>query len=340
MANVTGLTQSFQLVGKKVWVAGHRGMAGSAIVRRLEREDCELLIAGRETLDLSRRSLVEDWLAEYRPDAIFLAAGKVGGILANMSQPAEFLMENLAIETNVIHGAYRVGVKKLLFLGSSCIYPKAAPQPIPEEALMSGPLEPTNEGYAIAKIAGIKMCQAYRRQYGCDFISAMPTNLYGPGDRYDLKLGHVVAALIMKIDAAKRESNGTVEIWGTGTPKREFLFVDDLADALVFLMKDYSAEQHINVGTGKEMTIRELAESIARTAGWSGTFVFDSTKPDGMPRKVMDVTKLAALGWSASTPFDVGMAKAYEWYVQRRQFSSPSIRKNACTTPQISARRH
>lgn len=318
MIGAEGLTQTFPLAGKKVWVAGHRGMAGSAIVRRLENEDCELLVAGRDVLDLSRRSLVEDWLAEYRPDAIFLAAGKVGGILANMTQPADFLMENLAIETNVIHGAYRVGVKKLLFLGSSSIYPSATPQPMPEEALLSGPLETTNEWYAIAKIAGIKMCQAYRRQYGCDFISAIPTNLYGPGDHYDLSRSHVVAALIMKISAAKQESATTVEIWGTGTPKREFLFVDDLADGVVFLMKEYSAESHINIGSGKEMTIRELAESIARAVGWSGEFVFDSTKPDGMSRKVMDVSKLTALGWKAQMPFNRGIDIACRWYLEKQ----------------------
>ena len=303
-------------MGKKVWVAGHRGMAGGAIVRRLQQERCEILTAGREVLDLSEQTAVEGWLRQNEPDAIFLTAGRVGGILANMTQPVEFLMENLAIQTNVIRGAYKSGVKKILFLGSSCVYPREAPQPILEESLLAGPLEPTNEAYAIAKIAGIKMCQAYRRQYGCDFISAMPTNLYGPGDRYDQKFGHVVAALIMKIETAKRASAKAVEIWGSGTPTREFLFVDDLADGLVFLMKNYSADTHINVGTGKETSIRELAECVARAANWSGEFVFDVTKPDGIPRKVMDVSRLSALGWRAQTPLEAGMARAYHSYVE------------------------
>jgi len=305
----------YSLVGKKVWVAGHKGMAGSAIIRRLASEKCEILTADRRELDLQRQADVEDWLHANKPQAIFLAAATVGGIMANATRPAEFLNDNLVIETNIIHGAYKTNVEKLLFLGSSCIYPKMAPQPMTEDALLTGPLESTNEWYAIAKIAGIKLCQAYRRQYGCDFISAMPTNLFGAGDRYDLQHGHVVAALIMKIEAAKREGLDVVELWGTGTPKREFLYVDDLADGLVFLMNRYSGESHINVGTGKEMTIRELAERIAKEAGWHGTFTFDATKPDGTPRKVMDVSRIAAMGWSANTSFDEAMATTYRAYV-------------------------
>lgn len=308
------MSEIYVLKGKRVWVAGHKGMAGSAIVRRLAKEDCEVLTVDRAQLDLLRQAEVEAWLSQTKPHAIFLAAATVGGIMANSTRPAEFIYENLTIETNIIHGAYRAGVEKLMFLGSSCIYPKLAPQPMTEDALLTGPLEPTNEWYAIAKIAGIKLCQAYRRQYGCDFVSAMPTNLFGAADRYDLKQGHVVAALIMKIAAAKHEGRDVVELWGTGTPKREFLFVDDMADGLVFLMKHYSGEPHVNIGTGKEMTIRELGERIAKAANWSGTFVFDTTKPDGPPRKVMDVSKLTAMGWRAGTPFDTAIAQAYRWY--------------------------
>jgi GDP-L-fucose synthase len=307
---------SFDLQGKRVWVAGHRGMAGSAIVRRLEREKCELVTVSRADLDLRIQSDVHAWTAANKIDAVFLAAATVGGILANATRPAEFLYENLVIETNVIHAARDAGVKKLLFLGSSCIYPRLAAQPMREEALLTGELEPTNEWYAIAKIAGIKLCQAFRRQYGCDFVSVMPTNLYGPGDRYDAEGGHVVAALIMKVHAAKRENRSTVELWGSGTPRREFLYTEDLADACVFVMKNYSGEMFLNVGTGRDMTILELAESIARVAEWKGTFTFDRSKPDGTPRKVMDVSRLRDLGWSASTDFETGMKEAYRWYVE------------------------
>jgi len=307
----------FPLAGKRVMVAGHLGMAGSAILRRLQREDCEILTADRGDVNMMRQTEVEEWLAAAKPDALFLAAARVGGIHANNTRPAEFLYDNLAIETNVIHSAWRVGVRKLLFLGSSCIYPREAPQPIREEALLTGPLEPTNDAYALAKIAGIKMCQAYRRQYGCDFISAMPTNLYGPGDRYDLENGHVVAALIMKIHAAGKRGDKSVVIWGSGTPKREFLYTEDLADGLVFMMKHYSGESHLNLGTGREMTIRELAEAIAEAADWSGEFTYDRSKPDGMPRKVMDVSRLAALGWTARTSFEAGIKAAYDWYASR-----------------------
>ena len=308
----------FDLTGRRVWVAGHRGMAGSAIARRLASEDCELITATRSELNLLCQADVEAWMATRKIDVIFLAAATVGGILANTLRPAEFLYENLVIETNVIHAARTTGVKKLLFLGSSCIYPRMAEQPMREEALMTGALEPTNEWYAIAKIAGIKLCQAYRRQYGCDFVSVMPTNLYGSGDRYDAENGHVVAALIMKIHAAKVANRPTVELWGTGKPKREFLFSEDLADACVFVMKNYSEEQFLNVGTGYDISILELAESIANVIGWQGTFTFNTSKPDGMPRKVLDVSRLSALGWSASTDFESGMKLAYEWYVANR----------------------
>jgi len=306
---------SFNLAGKRVWVAGHRGMAGAAIVRRLGREHCEIVTADRSELDLLRQADVDAWMADKKIDAVFLAAATVGGIMANTTRPAEFLYENLVIETNVIHAAKNTGVKKLLFMGSSCIYPRMAEQPMREEALLTGALEPTNEWYAIAKIAGIKLCAAFRRQYGCDFVSVMPTNLYGPGDRYDAQNGHVVAALMMKIHAARRSNSATVELWGSGTPKREFLFTEDLADACVFVMKKYSDELFLNVGTGHDMTILELAESIARVAGWTGKFTFDRSKPDGMPRKVMDVSRLQTLGWRAQTSFDEGIRQAYDWYV-------------------------
>lgn len=307
---------NFDLTGKRIWVAGHRGMAGAAIVRRLARESCEIVTVARAELNLLDQSAVRRWLDRARIDVLFLAAAKVGGILANSTRPAAFLYENLVIETNVIESARQCNVKKLLFLGSSCIFPRAAAQPMKEEALLTGALEPTNEAYAIAKIAGIKLCQAYRRQYGCDFIALMPTNLYGPCDRYDAQDGHVVAALIMKIHAAKTAGSATVELWGTGAPRREFLYVDDLADACVFAMKHYSGELFLNVGTGRDQTILELAQSIARVAGWQGEFVFDTSKPDGMPRKVMDISRMTALGWTAATPFDEGMREAYRWYVE------------------------
>jgi GDP-L-fucose synthase len=307
---------NFDLAGKRVWVAGHSGMAGSAILRRLVRENCEMITATHAELDLRQQVDVNRWMAEKSLDAVFMAAATVGGILANSTRAAEFLYDNLVIAANVIEAARETGVKKLLFLGSSCIYPRLAPQPMREEMLLTGPLEPTNEWYAIAKIAGIKLCEAYRRQYSCDFVSVMPTNLYGPGDRYDAKGGHVVAALIMKIHAAKAANSPTVELWGTGTPKREFLFSEDLADACVFVMKNYSGNTFLNVGTGCEMTILELAKSIARVVGWKGTFTFDRTKPDGMPRKVMDVSRLAEMGWTARTDFETGMRETYRWYTE------------------------
>jgi len=315
---------SFDLTGRRVWVAGHRGMAGSAIARRLARESCEIVTATRVELDLLCQADVNAWMANQKIDAVFLAAGTVGGIMANSTRPAEFLYDNVVIVSNVIHAAWRTGVKKLLFLGSSCIYPRLAQQPMREEALLTGALEPTNESYAIAKIAGIKLCEAFRRQYGCDFVSVMPTNLYGPGDRYDAQSGHVVAALIMKIHAAKSANSPVVELWGSGTARREFLFTEDLADACVFVMKNYSGEMFLNVGTGRDMTILELAQSIARIAGWEGTFKMDTSKPDGMPRKVMDVSRLRALGWSAATDFETGMKEAYKWYVDNVAGSSAS----------------
>jgi GDP-L-fucose synthase len=307
--------RKFDLAGKRIWVAGHRGMVGSAIVRRLASEKCETLTADRKTVDLTRQKETEEWLAANKPDAVFLAAARVGGIVANDTRPAEFLQENLAIQTNVIHGAYKTGVKKLMFLGSSCIYPRLAPQPMPEDSLLTGPLEPTNEWYAIAKIAGLKMCQAYRKQYGADFISAMPTNLYGPGDNYDLEQSHVVGALLVKLHRAVKSHAKSVEIWGTGTPRREFLYVDDLADALIFLMQRYSDMSHVNVGLGSDVTIRELAETIAEVVGYRGEFTYNTSRPDGTPRKLMDVRRLTALGWRAKTPLKDGLAAAYAWFV-------------------------
>lgn len=307
-------TLPYDLTGKRVWVAGHRGMVGSAIVRRLTREACEVLTVDRATVDLRRQAETEAWLAANRPQAIFLAAATVGGILANDTRPAEFLYDNLAIEANIIEGAHRCGVEKLLFLGSSCIYPRLAPQPMPEEALLTGPLEPTNQWYAIAKIAGIKLCQAYRRQYGCDFISVMPTNLYGPGDNFDLASSHVVPALIAKFHHAKVTSAESVEIWGTGTPRREFLYVDDLADAVVHLMRVYSGEEHINIGTGTDVTIAELAAMVAKVVGFTGRLVFDTSKPDGTPRKLSDVSRLQALGWTARTALEDGLQLSYRCF--------------------------
>jgi len=308
--------KTFPLAGKRVWVAGHRGMVGSAIVRRLASTGCTVLTAGRAEVDLTRQAETEAWLAANRPDAVFLAAARVGGIHANNTRPAEFLYENLAIQGNVIHGAHKAGVQKLLFLGSSCIYPKFAKQPIAETELLEGALEPTNEWYAIAKIAGLKMCQAYRRQYGSRFISCMPTNLYGPGDNYDLEQSHVVGALLVKTHRAKVAHAPTIEIWGTGTPRREFLYVDDLADACVHMMETYEDEPALNVGVGSDVTILELAETIARVVGWQGKFVLNRDRPDGTPRKLLDVSRLAAAGWRAKTPLEEGLRKAYAWYVE------------------------
>ncbi len=312
----------YDLRGKKVWVAGHRGMVGSAIVRRLAREDCDLLTVERGTVDLRSQADVARWMQDSRPDAVFLAAATVGGILANDTRPAEFLYDNLAIETNIVHAAKEAAVDKLMFLGSACVYPRLAEQPMAEDALLTGPLEPTNEWYAIAKIAGIKLCDAYRRQYGCDFISAMPNNLYGPGDNFDLESSHVVPALIRKIDEAKRAGEGAVHIWGTGKPLREFLYVDDCADALVFLMQRYSGEGHVNIGSGEEVSIIELAQTIADVVGFDGTFELDTGRPDGTPRKLLNVDKLAAMGWSSKTRLKDGLELAYTAY--RLQLETPT----------------
>jgi GDP-L-fucose synthase len=306
----------FRLAGRRVFVAGHRGMVGSALVRRLGREGCELMTVRRAEVDLRRQRETEAWLEAKRPEVVFIAAATVGGILANSTRPAEFIYDNMAIETNLIEAARRIGVAKLLFLGSSCIYPREAPQPMAETALLTGPLEPTNEWYAIAKIAGIKLCQAYRRQYGCDFIAAMPTNLYGPGDNFDLASSHVMPALMAKIHQAKQEGRSSVEIWGSGRPRREFLYVDDLADALVHLMRHYSAEPHVNVGCGADLSIAELARRIARVVGYDGEFRYDASKPDGMMRKLLDVSRIAELGWRASTSLEDGLARTYAWYLK------------------------
>jgi len=301
----------YALEGKRVWVAGHRGMVGSAIVRRLARENCEVLTVNRADVDLRRQTDVDAWMKAARPEIIFLAAAKVGGILANDTFPAEFLYDNLAIETNIIHAAHENGVEKLLFLGSSCIYPKFAPQPIPEEALLTGALEPTNEWYAIAKIAGLKLCQAYRRQHGADFISAMPTNLYGPGDNFDLASSHVLPALIRKAHTAKVNGDREIVLWGTGTPLREFLHVDDCADACVHLMKVYSGESHINVGSGTDLSILELTRLVCAVIGFTGDITHDLSKPDGTPRKLMSADRLRALGWTPSISLEDGIRRTY-----------------------------
>ena len=306
----------FALAGKRIWVAGHRGMVGSAIVRRLASEKCDVLIATRGELDLTRQEAVETWMKAAKPDAVFLAAAVVGGILANNTRPAEFLTDNLQIQTNIIATAHKFGVEKLMFLGSSCIYPRLAPQPIREDALLTGPLEPTNEWYAVAKITGIKQCQAYRREYNRDFVSCMPTNLYGPGDNFDLQSSHVLPALIVKAHNAKRQNAPSMTLWGSGSPLREFLYVEDMADACVFLMKNYSEHDHINVGFGSDLTIRELAERICKIVGFKGTLIYDSTKPDGTPRKLMDSARLHALGWQPRITMDDGIAKTYAWYLE------------------------
>ncbi|HEX6120428.1 MAG TPA: GDP-L-fucose synthase [Dongiaceae bacterium] len=305
----------YSLSGRRIWVAGHRGMVGSAIVRRLARESCEVLTAGREALDLTRQAQTEEWMAAARPQAIFLAAGRVGGIHANDTYPAQFIYENLAIATNVIHAAHRVGVEKLLFLGSSCIYPREAPQPMAESALLTGPLEPTNEWYAVAKIAGIKLCQAYRRQHGCDFISAMPTNLYGPGDNFHPQNSHVPAALLRRFHEAKLGHAETVTVWGTGRPLREFMYVEDAADACVHLMKHYTGDAQVNVGTGSDISIAEFAERVRATVGFEGRITFDTSRPDGTPRKVMDVSTLKSQGWIAPTSLEAGLKLYYQWFL-------------------------
>lgn len=305
---------SFDLTNKRVFVAGHRGMVGSAILRLLQNENCIVLTVGRDQIDLRDQARVREWFNREKPDAVFLAAAKVGGILANDTYPAEFLYDNLAIEMNVIDAAFRSGVEKLLYLGSSCIYPKFAPQPIPESALLTGSLEPTNEWYAIAKIAGLKLCEAYRRQYGADFVSAMPTNLYGPGDNYDPLKSHVIPALLRKVHDAKKSGAEEITIWGSGTPRREFLHVDDAASAVVHLMKIYSGAEHVNVGTGEDITILDLARLVCDVVGFDGKIVTDPTKPDGTPRKLLDVSKLKATGWTSRYGLRDGLAEAYKWF--------------------------
>jgi GDP-L-fucose synthase len=302
-----------------IYVAGHRGMVGSAIVRRLASDGySRLLLRTRCELDLTRQAAVEEFFAKERPEYVFLAAAKVGGILANSTRPAEFIAENLAIQSNVIDAAYRNGAKKLLFLGSSCIYPKFAPQPIREESLLSGALEPTNEWYAIAKIAGVKMAQAYRAQYGFSAISLMPTNLYGPGDNFDLQSSHVVPAMIRKFHEAKLARAAEVTLWGSGTPRREFLHVDDLADASLFAMLHYEQPEILNAGAGEDLTIADLAETIRSITGFEGNIVWDRSQPDGTPRKLLDVSRLATLGWKARIPLREGLEAAYRWYLEQR----------------------
>jgi len=301
----------YALRGKRVYVAGHRGMVGSALLRRLAREDCTVVTADRRSLDLRRQDQVLAFFRETQPQAVFMAAAKVGGIVANAASPADFLYDNLMIAANVTRAAYETNVEKIIFLGSSCIYPKFAPQPIEEASLLTGPLEPTNEWYAIAKIAGIKLAQSYRRQFGCDFISAMPTNLYGPGDNFDLETSHVIPALIRKAHEAKESGAPHLNVWGSGTPRREFLHADDCADALVHIMKIYSDDEHINVGSGEDMTIADLARLVAQVVGYSGEIRYDVSKPDGTPRKLMSGAKLAALGWQPRISLREGLAATY-----------------------------
>jgi len=307
----------FDLRGKRVYVAGHTGLAGSAIARRLASENCEVLTADHKILDLTKQQPTEDWILQARPDAIFLVAGRVGGIYANNTFPVDFLGDNLAIALNVMNAAVAAKVKKLMFLGSSCIFPRNAPQPMSEDLLLTGPLEPTNEWYAVAKIAGIKLAQSYRRQYGADFISVMPTNLYGPGDNYHPKNSHVPAALIRRFHEAKVQGAVQVVVWGTGKPRREFLAADDLADACIFVMKHYSDEGFINIGTGKEVTIGDFARTVAEIVGYRGELVFDTSRPDGPPRKLLDVSKLTALGWTAKTELREGLQAAYKDFLDR-----------------------
>ncbi len=318
--------KSFDIAGKRVYVAGHQGMVGSALVCRLADCGCELITASHSEIDLERQDQAEQFIADTRPHAVIVAAGKVGGIHANRSFPAEFISENIAIARNVIHASHKAKVEKLLFLGSSCIYPRLAPQPIREEELLGGPLEPTNEWYAVAKIAGIKLCQAYRRQYGADFISAMPTNLYGPGDNYHPQNSHVIAALIRRFHQAKVDGALQATVWGTGSPKREFLFVDDFADACVFLLERYSDELHLNVGSGEEVTIVELAKLVAEIVGYDGRLVVDTSQPDGSPRKLLDMSKLSKLGWRPRVLLRDGLALSYAAFLasDRRGEPGPS----------------
>src|SRR4051812_35933893 len=309
------MNPSYTLRNKRVWVAGDRGLVGSALVRRLQREGCEIVAAPRDQVDLRRPDQTEQWMAAARPQAVFLAAARVGGIYANDTRPAEFIYDNLAIQTNVVEAARRNNVEKMLMMGSSCIYPRLAPQPIPESALLTGPLEPTNQWYAIAKIAGLMTGQAYRRQYGCDFISVMPTNLYGPGDNFDLMQSHVVPALIVKAHQAKLAKASHIDVWGTGTVRREFLYVDDAADGMVYFMKNYSDEGIINLGPGYDVPIRELVTLVCDVVGFEGGLRFDTSRPDGTPRKLVDTTLATSLGWQAKTPLKQGLQETYRWFV-------------------------
>ena len=317
----------YNLDGKTIWVAGHKGLVGSTLMSQLKKRPVKLLTVDRSQVDLRRQQDVELWMAREKPQVVIIAAGTVGGIVANSRFPAAFLYDNLAIASNIVHAAHRVNVEKLLFLGSTCIYPRLAAQPIDEEALLTGPLEPTNQWYAIAKIAGVKLIEAYRREYGCDFISAMPTNLYGPNDNFDGETSHVLAALLIKIHQAKINKISSVEIWGTGSPRREFLHVDDLSSACIFLLEHYSDELHINVGTGTDLTIRELAELIAEVVGFEGTFAYNTAKPDGTPRKCIDVTRISQIGWAPRIDLLTGIRQTYEWFAaqdqhfQRRAYS-------------------
>lgn len=306
----------FPLAGKRVWVAGHGGMVGSALVRRLAGESCEVLTVDHAALDLRRQGDVEDWLADYRPDAVFIAAATVGGILANAQRPADFLYDNLAIALNIIHGAARAKVARLVNLGAACVYPRLAPQPMSEESLLTGPPEPTNESYTIAKIAAIKLCQAYRRQHGCDFASVVPANLYGPGDSFDPEQGHVIPGLMRRSHEAKAANAPELAVWGSGDALREFMHVDDCADALVFLMRTYGGDGVINVGTGAEISIAQLAKTICGVVGYAGRLVFDPTKPDGMPRKALNSSRIRAMGWAPRIDFDEGLRETYRWYLQ------------------------
>lgn len=308
----------YDLQGRRIWVAGHRGMVGAALVRRLKHEGCQILTASRSDVDLLRQDQTERWLAANKPDAVIVAAAKVGGILANDTYPADFLYQNLMIEANVIEASRRADVDKLLFLGSSCIYPRLAPQPIEEDSLLTGPLEPTNEWYAIAKIAGIKMAQAYRKQYQCDYISAMPTNLYGPEDNFDLQSSHVLPALMRKAHEAKERGDRQITIWGTGTPRREFLHVDDCADALVHVLKHYSDYDHINIGSGEDVTILDLARTVCRVVGFEGEIVTDPSKPDGTPRKLMSAQRLRAMEWAPKIGLEEGISQTYQWFLKER----------------------
>jgi GDP-L-fucose synthase len=308
----------FNIAAKRIWVAGHRGMVGAAVVRRLKAESCELVVAGREEVDLTRQADVERWIERQRLDAVILCAARVGGIHANATLPADFLFENLMIGANVINATYRAGVRRLVNLGSSCMYPREAAQPIGEASLMTGPLEPTNEAYAIAKIAAAGMASMYRRQFGVDYVTVVPTNLYGPGDNFDPTMSHVAPALMRRMIEARDAAAPKVEIWGSGKPRRELMFVDDAADAIVFLLECYSAAEPINIGTGSDVSIRELAELVAGVVGYRGELVFDASKPDGAPRKLLDSSRLAGLGWRARTELAEGLAQMYRWYSNRK----------------------